>query len=74
MNECPYCQGELKPGVTSYTANRNGYHLIIDDVPALVCEQCHEPLFTEDAVRHIQSILRTLDKQRKELDAIVVTA
>lgn len=27
--------------------DRNGYHLIIDDIPALVCEQRQEPLFTE---------------------------
>ena len=69
---CPQCQGELKPGKTSYTINRNGYHLIIDDVPALVCEQCQEPLFTEDAVRLVQQMIRTLDVRRQELSTIPV--
>jgi YgiT-type zinc finger domain-containing protein len=70
---CPHCQGVLKPGKTSYTVNRNGYHLIIDDVPVLICEQCHEPLFTEEAVELVQQMVRTLDAQRKELERIVVS-
>lgn len=64
---CPNCQGNLRPGKTSYTVNRNGYHLIIDDVPVLLCEQCHEPLFTAEAVRLVQKMLVTLDVQRQEL-------
>lgn len=71
---CPNCQGELKPGTTSYTVNRNGYHLIIDEVPAWVCEQCREPLFTEDAVRLVQQMIRNLDGRRQELSAIPVMA
>jgi YgiT-type zinc finger domain-containing protein len=68
--ECPHCQGSLRAGKTSYTVNRNGYHLIIDEVPALICEQCHDPLFTENAVRLVQRMIRTLDAGREELSAI----
>ncbi len=71
---CPNCQGELRAGKTSYTVNRYGYHLIIDDVPALVCEQCQEPLFTEQAVRLVQQMIRTLDAGRQELSTIPVAA
>lgn len=67
---CPNCQGQLRPGKTSYTVSRNGYHLIIDDVPALICEQCREPLFTEDAVRLVQQMIRSLDARRQELSLI----
>ena len=56
------------------TPNTYGYHLIIDDVPALICEQCREPLFTEDAVRLVQQMIRALDARRKELSAITVSA
>jgi len=45
--ECLYCKGTLVRKKVSYTANRNGYHLIAD-VPAWVCEQCGEPLFDEE--------------------------
>ena len=62
----------LKPGKTSYTVNRNGYHLIIDNVPVLICEQCHELLFTQEAVSLVQQMLKTLDSQQKELEQISV--
>lgn len=72
--ECPHCRGTLKVGRTSYTVNRKGYHLIIDDVPAFICEQCQEPLFTEEAVRLVQQMIHTLDTRREELNAITVAA
>ena len=71
---CPHCHDDLHPGSTSYTVNRNGYHLIIDDVPALVCDQCYDPLFAEDTVRLVQQMIRALDDRRQELSAIPVAA
>lgn len=68
--ECPHCHGSLQAGKISYTVNRNGYHLIIDDVPAFICEQCQEPMFTEEAVRLVQQMIHALDARRKELGAI----
>ena len=43
--KCLYCGGKLVRKKVSYTVTQKGYHLIIDDVPAWVCEQCGEPLF-----------------------------
>jgi YgiT-type zinc finger domain-containing protein len=60
--ECPYCKGKLKPGRATYTANRLGYHLLLDDIPAWVCQQCGEPVFEERAVEAIQRLLKTIDK------------
>jgi YgiT-type zinc finger domain-containing protein len=51
----------------SYTATRKGYHLIIDDLPAWVCEQCGEPLFGERTVDAIQEMLREVDVRMKTL-------
>ena len=44
--ECLNCGGPLQVGKASYVVNRHGYHLIIDDVPAFICAQCGQPLFT----------------------------
>lgn len=71
--QCVQCHGQLTVGRTNYTVNRNGYHLIIDDVPAFVCEQCGEPLFAEEAVRLVQQMVRALDARRAELNAVMVT-
>ncbi len=72
--ECMYCKGQLTRRKVSYTANRNGYHLIIDDVPAWVCRQCGEALFDEETVDAIQSMLREMDRQRAQLTRIPVAA
>jgi YgiT-type zinc finger domain-containing protein len=59
--ECLYCKGTLVRKRISYAASRKGYHLIIDDVPAWVCEQCGEPLDEEKTVDAIQEVLRGVD-------------
>ena len=68
--KCHSCKGNLKRGKTTYTANRHGYHLLIDEVPAWVCTQCGESFYEEEEVETIQSMLREVDagalKVRKE--------
>lgn len=68
--QCLYCKGELVRKKVSYTATRKGYHVIIDDVPAWVCEQCGEPLFEEQAVEAVQGILREMDLRVTNLTAL----
>ena len=65
--ECLHCKGKLTRKKTSYTVNRKGYHLVIDDVPAWVCEQCGEPLFDEETVDAIQEMLRAVDARMEKL-------
>lgn len=72
--QCLHCDGSLRQGRASYTVNRHGYHLIIDDLPAWICEQCGEPLFDEDTVDAIQAILRDLDQRVTELTVTPLAA
>lgn len=65
--ECFYCKGTLVRKKVSYTTTRRGYHLIIDDVPAWVCEQCGEPLFDEETVDAIQEMLREIGVRMEKL-------
>ncbi len=57
----------MKKGKTTYTLNRAGYHLLIDDVPAWICGQCHEAYFEENAVDMVQSMIKNLDIQVSEV-------
>lgn len=72
--ECLYCQGKLVKKQVSYTANRRGYHLIIDDVPAWVCQQCGEPMFDEETVDAIQAMLREMDNHLDRLNELAAAA
>jgi len=51
----------MKKGETTYTVNRHGYHLLIDDVPAWICTQCGEVYFEEEEVDLIQDMLKEID-------------
>ncbi len=72
--KCLYCQFQLMRKPVSYTVTRKGYHLIIDDVPAWVCEQCGEPLFDEATVDTIQEILREVDARLEKLAVLSAAA
>jgi YgiT-type zinc finger domain-containing protein len=59
---CSHGKGDLEPGRTTYTANRHGYHLRLNDIPAWICQQCGGPVFEERVVEAIQHLLMTLDE------------
>lgn len=61
MMQCHFCGGDMKKGKNTYTLNGTGYHLLIDDVPAWICSQCHEVYFEENAVDMIQHMIKNLD-------------
>ena len=60
--DCLHCGGELKRGLASFTDHRNGYTVVLQEVPAWVCDQCGEPLFDSEAVQGIQNLLRGMDE------------
>ena len=72
--ECLYCRGVLVRKRISYAATRKGYHLIIDEVPAWVCEQCGEPLFDEETVDTIQEVLRGVDARLRKSNLALIPA
>ncbi|MEQ1543536.1 YgiT-type zinc finger protein [Methyloglobulus sp.] len=65
--ECLYCKGQLHRGTAPFSADRNGYHITWESIPAWVCAQCGEPLFEENEVDHIQKALQQIDHETKAL-------
>jgi YgiT-type zinc finger domain-containing protein len=66
--ECYYCKGELQEGKVPYFIKRKGYQLVIDDVPAYVCEQCGEHLFRDEEVGMVQKIIIELESHLREIE------
>jgi len=60
--KCMYCGGEMQRTRSTYTIDRDGYHLFIKDVPAYVCSQCGEKHFQESEVADIQQLIRALER------------
>jgi len=67
--KCIHCSGEMSRGITPFHVDRNGYHLLLDAVPAWVCSQCGEAYFEESEVDSIQQAIRGIDEQAKRLSA-----
>lgn len=72
--ECLYCKGQMDKGKTTYTINRRGYHLLIEDVPSFVCKQCREPYFGEEEVNAIQGIINDMDYKTSTIQAMGLRA
>ena len=61
--KCIHCQGEMKTGTTPFHIDRNGCHLMLDRVPAWICEQCGEVYFEEQEVDAIQELIKAVEQK-----------
>ena len=69
--ECFQCKGKMVRGNAPYSADRNGYHISWESIPAWVCTQCGEVLFEENEVNHIQKALEKIDHETLALKSSV---
>ena len=46
---CMYCNGQLEEKLITRVQNYQGRWFMIENVPALVCQQCGEQFFAPDA-------------------------
>ncbi len=61
--ECLPCKGNMVKGKAPFSADRNGYHILWESIPAWVCTQCGEAVFEENEVNHMQKALLKIDQE-----------
>ena len=61
--KCIHCQGQMKRGTTPFHIDRKGCHLVLDNVPAWVCQQCGETYFEEKEVDAIQDLIMSVEEK-----------
>ncbi len=64
----------MKEGRVTYTVNRKGYHLLIDDVRAWVCTQCGEPFYEGDTIEAIQEAVQEMEGPLQKVQQAAATA
>ena len=69
--KCIHCRGEMKKGTTPFHVDRKGCHLMLEAVPAWVCDQCGEAYFEEREVDAIQELVTSVELKAH---ALTVTA
>ncbi len=65
--ECFHCKGKMVKGHAPFSADRDGYHISWEAIPAWVCTQCGEALFEESEVNHLQTALQQIDQETKAI-------
>jgi len=65
LDRCALCNGKLEEGTTEFMARASGEVVIINKVPALVCEQCGEAYYTVEISRKIDAVMS--EAHRKKL-------
>ena len=65
--KCIHCKGQMKRGTTPFHVDRKGCHLVLDSVPAWVCQQCGETYFEEKEVDAIQDLIMSIEEKAQVL-------
>lgn len=68
--KCIVCNhGETQPGTTTVTFHREGQTVVVNEVPAEVCENCDEAYVAEDVTEQVLVI--AADARRAQAQVLV---
>ena len=56
MKQCYLCKGDVEKQLVTVEREWNGKKIIIEDVPAEVCEQCGERYFDSETTMRMEKI------------------
>ncbi len=54
LEMCSICKGDAVEKLVTYSQFVDGQFVIVENVPALVCEQCGERLYAPEVVEQLQ--------------------
>ena len=65
------CKGSLHDGLSNFTADMEKCIVIIKNVPSFVCSQCGEVSYSDETVKRLEEIVRSLTEPVKTEIAVV---
>lgn len=60
------CPGDYQRKAILFRGKRNGRPVMIDEVPAQVCQVCGDTVLEPHVVRHIEALLRSHERPAKQ--------
>ncbi len=69
-SRCPLCGGRLRPGRATIPFVLPQSGILVKDVPAEICQSCHEPYMIGAVVDHVAKLLGQLRKVRAEVSVV----
>ncbi len=64
---CDICSGVGTPALISYTVFYEGKRVVVENVPADVCQQCGEQYFEPETVRMLQKVVWSKRKPKRTI-------
>ena len=64
---CDLCGGRVEKKFISYNLFYEGHWIIVENVPAKVCQQCGEKLFEPKVVEQLQKIIWNKGQPQKKI-------
>jgi YgiT-type zinc finger domain-containing protein len=73
--KCVICKtGDVQPGTTTFTAERDGRTYVLRHVPARVCSQCGEAYFETDVTKQILEQVEQASRSGAEVAVLLYQA
>ncbi len=70
MESCSLCNGEMKPKKVDIIKKINNKIIVIDDVPAHVCNQCGEKYYSLEVVENIEKLIDKIKRDKIKTNMI----
>ena len=68
---CDLCGGRIEKKRVSYTLFYEGHWIIVEGVPAKVCQQCGEKLFSPKTVEELEKVIWNKRSPQKRIETPV---
>lgn len=57
---CFFCKGELEQSTTKFIVDLGECVVIVKNVPAMVCRQCGETVFSDETMARLEEIVQSV--------------
>jgi YgiT-type zinc finger domain-containing protein len=71
MNRCYFCKGAVKPERVTHVHRWKGQVIILEDVPADVCQQCGEVYLAPNVLQAMDRIVELNQKEKPKKQLVV---
>ena len=71
MNKCYFCKGTVNAERVTHVHRWAGRFIILEDVPAEVCQQCGEVYLAPEALKAMDRLAREVEKEKPKKQLLV---
>ncbi|MBK9335523.1 MAG: type II toxin-antitoxin system MqsA family antitoxin [Lewinellaceae bacterium] len=67
---CPLCNGQVKPGTTTFSLDLESGVIVVRQVPAHICRQCGEEWLDDEQAAKLEKIVARARHEKVQLEIV----